>query len=86
MSSENFHWTQQDLDTCPRSNVFSESVHWTQAGPFYIRGVYPTIHPLLQSNYYHPMYSRILISDFIYAVSSGDLQVEIVLDGIMRVK
>ena len=41
VSSENFHWTWQDLDmcprvdTCPRSNVSSENFHWTQAGPFY---------------------------------------------------
>ena len=33
LSSEFFHWTRPDLDTCPRSNVFSEKIHWTQALP-----------------------------------------------------
>ena len=39
LSSEFFHWTWPDLDTCPRvdtcprSNVFSEKIHWTQALP-----------------------------------------------------
>ena len=40
LSSEFFHWTRPDLDTCPRvdtcprSNVSSEKIHWTQAWPF----------------------------------------------------
>ena len=44
VSSEFFHWTRLDLDmcprvdTCPRSNVSNEKIHWTQAWPI---GRYP---------------------------------------------
>ena len=40
MSSENFHWIRQDLNTCPRvdmcpqSNMFNDNFHWTQAAPY----------------------------------------------------
>ena len=39
LSSEFFHWTQPDLDMClrmdmcPKSNVSSEKIHWTQTLP-----------------------------------------------------
>ena len=39
LSSEFFHWTRPDLDMClrvdmcPKSNVSSEKIHWTQTLP-----------------------------------------------------